>query len=71
MTKNLLTGAAILATALLITGCDNMSNRDQRTLTGGAIGAAGGAVLGATVGAPIAGAAVGGAAGAVIGNQTH
>jgi osmotically inducible lipoprotein OsmB len=49
-------------------GCANMTPRQQRALSGGAIGAAGGAALGAiTGGSPALGAAVGGAAGAVTG----
>jgi osmotically inducible lipoprotein OsmB len=49
-------------------GCANMTPRQQRALSGGAIGAAGGAALGAIVGgSPALGAAVGGAAGAATG----
>jgi osmotically inducible lipoprotein OsmB len=48
--------------------CANMTPRQQRALSGGAIGAAGGAALGAIVGgSPAGGAAVGGAAGAAAG----
>jgi hypothetical protein len=48
-----------------------MSNRDQRTLSGGAIGAGVGAVGAAVVGAPLlVGAGIGAVGGAVIGNQT-
>ncbi len=55
---------ALMATA----GCANMTPRQQRALSGGAIGAAGGAALGAiTGGSPALGAAIGGAAGAVTG----
>ena len=55
---------ALLAT----TGCAGMSARQQRALSGGAIGAAGGAALGAvTGGSPAVGAGVGGAAGATTG----
>ena len=50
------------------TGCANMSARQQRSLSGGAIGAAGGAAVGAiTGGSPAIGAGVGGAAGATTG----
>jgi osmotically inducible lipoprotein OsmB len=50
------------------TGCANMSARQQRALSGGAIGAAGGAAVGAiTGGSPAIGAGVGGAAGATTG----
>lgn len=49
-------------------GCAGMSNTQQKTLSGGAIGATGGAVIGAVVGGnPAVGAAVGGAAGAGVG----
>ncbi len=49
-------------------GCANMSPRQQRALSGGAIGAAGGAALGAITGGSAAlGAAIGGAAGAATG----
>jgi osmotically inducible lipoprotein OsmB len=59
----------ILCMALLgAVGCANMTPRQQRALSGGAIGAAGGAALGAIVGgSPAVGAAVGGAAGATAG----
>ncbi len=51
--------------------CSGMSERDQRTLSGGAIGAGVGAVGGALIGgSPLAGAAIGAAGGAVIGNVT-
>ncbi|HUA52511.1 MAG TPA: YMGG-like glycine zipper-containing protein [Candidatus Sulfotelmatobacter sp.] len=57
--------------AVALAGCDHMSNSEQRTLSGGAIGAGGGAVLGAVAGFnPLVGAAVGGAAGAVVGAAT-
>ena len=49
-------------------GCANMTPRQQRALSGGAIGAAGGAAVGAIVGgSPAVGAAVGGAAGTASG----
>lgn len=57
-------GLILLATV----GCANMSSREQRALSGGAIGAAGGALLGAIVGgSPAIGAGVGGAVGAAAG----
>jgi uncharacterized membrane protein len=55
---------AVAATALLA-GCSNMSNTQQRTLSGAAIGTAGGAALGAIGGNPLLGAGAGAAAGAV------
>jgi osmotically inducible lipoprotein OsmB len=49
-------------------GCANLTPRQQRALSGGAIGAAGGAAVGAIVGgSPAIGAAIGGAAGAATG----
>ena len=49
-------------------GCANMTPRQQRALSGGAIGAAGGAAVGAIVGgSPAIGAAIGGASGAATG----
>lgn len=57
----------ILISALLVTACSGLSNREQRALTGGAVGAAGGAAVGAIVGNPWAGAAIGGAAGTAAG----
>jgi uncharacterized membrane protein len=57
-------GVALVA----VVGCANMTPKQQRALSGGAMGAAGGAALGAIVGgSPAIGAAVGGAAGAVTG----
>ncbi len=60
----------VIASCLLVAflaGCSGMSNREQRTVSGGAIGAAGGAGIGLLTGAPIAGALIGGAAGAATG----
>ena len=49
-------------------GCANMTPRQQRALSGGAIGASGGAAVGAIVGgSPTIGAAIGGAAGPATG----
>jgi osmotically inducible lipoprotein OsmB len=53
----------ILAFGLAVFGCAGMSDTQQRTLSGGAIGAAGGAVIGAMAGNAGLGAAIGGAAG--------
>ena len=50
----------------LVAGCAGLSTREQRVLSGGAIGAGTGAALGAITGNSIAGgAAIGAAAGAV------
>lgn len=59
--------AAVAVLALALSACSNLSDREQRALSGGAIGAAGGAVAGALLGNPAAGAAAGGAAGAAAG----
>jgi hypothetical protein len=63
--------AHVLALVVVLSaavGCANMTPRQQRALSGGAIGAAGGAALGAiTGGSPALGAALGGAAGAATG----
>ncbi len=62
---------AALTLVLVLLGtvaCANMTPRQQRALSGGAIGAAGGAALGAIVGgSPTIGAAVGGAVGTAAG----
>ncbi len=60
----------VVAVALAATACSGMSNKDQRALSGGAIGAGGGALIGAAAGAPLTGALVGGAAGAATGALT-
>ena len=58
----------VVVAALATAGCANMTPRQQRALSGGAIGAGGGAALGAvTGGSPALGAAIGGAAGAAAG----
>ena len=66
--------ARLALAALLIVplaACDGMSPRQQRALSGGAIGAAGGAAVGAiTGGSPVTGALIGGAGGAAIGALT-
>lgn len=62
--RRLLSAMAIGA-AILTAGCSNMSATEQRTLSGGAIGAgAGAAVSGLTGGSVVGGAIVGGALGA-------
>ncbi len=60
---------AVAAAALLMTGCESMSERQQGTAKGAGIGAVAGAVLSsATGGKAGTGAVVGGALGAVAGN---
>ena len=53
----------IIIAAFLVGGCAGMSNTQQRTLSGGAIGASSGALIGWAAGSPAAGAAIGGGAG--------
>jgi hypothetical protein len=62
---------AILVLFAAMSACSNMTNQQQRALSGGAIGAGGGAILGAIAGFnPLVGAAVGGAGGAAVGALT-
>jgi len=59
---------AVVLVLLAAVGCANMTPRQQRALSGGAMGAAGGALIGAVVGgSPTIGAAVGGAVGTAAG----
>ena len=52
--------------AVFLFGCSGMSTREQRVLSGGAIGAGAGAVIGAVAGESVAaGAVIGAAAGAL------
>jgi len=63
------TAAALAAAALLLAGCENMSERQKGTATGAGVGAAAGAVLSSITGGKAGtGAVVGGAIGAVAGN---
>ena len=55
----------VMLAALLLGGCAGMSNTEQRTLSGGAIGAGGGALIGWAAGCPWCGAAIGAGAGAL------
>ena len=59
------TFCALAVATAMVTGCANMSEREQGTAKGAGIGAAAGAVTGGRVGT---GAVVGGAVGAVAGN---
>ncbi len=62
----------ITAFALSLTACSDLTRQQQRTLSGGAIGAAGGAVITAVVGGPVlVGTAIGAGVGAVAGAVTH
>jgi len=63
------TAVGLSAAALLLAGCENMSERQKGTAVGAGVGAAAGAVLSkATGGKAGTGAVVGGAIGAVAGN---
>jgi osmotically inducible lipoprotein OsmB len=53
----------LLVAAMVVGGCSGMSNTQQRTLSGGAIGASSGALIGWAAGCPACGAAIGGGAG--------
>ena len=59
MVKALMLGAALLAVA----GCADMTDRQQRALTGTMAGTAGGAAIGAIAGNAALGAGIGAAAG--------
>ena len=56
--------AILVVGALATSGCANMSQTEQRTVTGAAGGAAAGAIIGAIAGNAGLGAAIGGAVGA-------
>lgn len=63
--RKIITGLTLV---LMLSGCAGMTPREQRMLSGGAIGAAGGAVIGAVAaGNPGTGAAVGAAIGGAVG----
>ena len=69
VSKKFLPLAAVLA--LLTAGCSNMNNKEQRALSGGAIGAGAGAALGWVTGAnPWVLGALGAASGAAVGALT-
>ena len=53
----------VVVLARALGGCSGMSYTEQRTLSGGAIGASGGALIGWAAGCPACGAAIGGGAG--------
>ena len=61
-TRNLVVAGCLMAG---LAGCSNMSNTEQRTMSGAGIGAAGGALVGELAGAnPVTSALIGTAAGA-------
>ena len=57
--------AIVILAVALVGGCSGMSNTQQRTLSGGAIGAGGGTLIGWAAGCPACGAAIGAGAGAL------
>jgi osmotically inducible lipoprotein OsmB len=57
----------VVAATFVVSSCAGMGTTEQRTLSGGAIGASGGALIGWAAGNPAVGAAVGGGAGALAG----
>jgi osmotically inducible lipoprotein OsmB len=62
---------SLIAISIVTTGCSGLSEREQRALSGGAIGAAGGAAIGLiTGGSAVTGALIGGAGGAAVGALT-
>ncbi|MCC7426403.1 MAG: hypothetical protein IT557_05830 [Alphaproteobacteria bacterium] len=66
----ILTVLGLLAVSTV--ACSGLNSREQRALSGGAIGAAGGAAVGAlTGGSLLTGALIGGAGGAAIGALTR
>jgi len=70
--KTLMMVVAIsLVAALLVVGCAGMTTQQQRTLSGGAIGAGAGAALGAATGGSVAGGAAIGAAGGAVGGYLY
>lgn len=62
--------AAVLILVLGTAACSGLNDREQRAVTGGAIGAGGGALIGALTGSTLTGALIGGAAGAATGALT-
>jgi hypothetical protein len=60
---------ALIFTGLVMTGCG--TTKQDRALSGGAIGAGVGGLAGAATGAPLGGALLGGAAGAAGGALTN
>ena len=62
---------ALIVGSVLVTGCSNLSHRENRAVTGAAVGAAGGAVIGGvTGGSAVLGGLIGGAGGAAVGALT-
>ncbi len=69
--RGLVRVALAVAIVAPLAACDGLSSRQQRAVTGGAVGAAGGAAIGAlTGGSALTGAVIGGAGGAAVGALT-
>lgn len=65
------TVSVTIVAGFVLSGCSNLDDREQRTLSGGALGAGVGVAAGAlTGGSWLAGGLIGGAAGAAIGAFT-
>lgn len=62
-------GLALVFAALVLAGCG--TTKEDRAISGGAIGAGAGGVAGALTGNPLAGALIGGAGGAAAGALTN
>ncbi len=62
-------GVAMALVAVVLAGCG--STKEDRAISGGAIGAGAGGLAGAAMGNPLAGALLGGAAGAGAGAFTN
>ncbi|MGX9964078.1 hypothetical protein ACVFYP_12160 [Roseomonas sp. F4] len=70
-TSGLVRLALVSALLIPLAACEGLSRREQRALSGGALGAAGGAAVGAlTGGSAVTGALIGGAGGAALGALT-
>jgi len=70
--KSTLKLAIAASLTLGLSACDGLTGQQQRTVTGGAIGAGAGAIVGAAAfGNPAAGAAIGGVTGGAVGATTH
>ncbi|WP_322096406.1 glycine zipper domain-containing protein [Oceanibaculum pacificum] len=68
--RKLMIGAAAAMLLVSATGCSNMNKQEQRTLSGGALGAAAGGAIGLLTGSWVTGAVIGGAGGAAAGALT-
>ena len=65
------TMTVVILGTVLVSGCSNFSHRENRALTGAAVGAAGGAAIGGlTGGSAVMGGLLGGAGGAAVGALT-